>query len=223
MKRIPAGLWAYLIVLLNFGFSHAWMSAINRANLQSLFYWIFIVAAIGLILFARRLPPAQDAALGGLAGLFLWAAIGEAGGAGELFESPAIWGVVLVMTIFLTLRPGSRCDFHVWVQKALGLYKALDDSRHWYAPGAALAFFWTVWLGHMAELTAYYNPNFGVHSWLTWVILIASSLATPFIFILLWKTTDWAKAWGRAIPSVLITWMAIEILMKWEILPKPWG
>ncbi|HAE58435.1 MAG TPA: hypothetical protein DCG54_02720, partial [Anaerolineae bacterium] len=61
------------------------------------------------------------------------------------------------------------------------------------------------------------------HSWLTWVILIASLVSTPFIFIFLWKTSDWAKAWGRAIPSVLITWMAVEILMKWEIIPKPWG
>jgi hypothetical protein len=223
MKRIPAGILAYLVVLLNFGFAHAWMSAINRANLQDLFFWIFIFAAIGLILAARRLRPAVDAALGGLAGLLLWAAIGEAGQAGELFEQSAIWGVVLVLTIFLTLRPGSRCDFHIWVQKTIGIYTAPGEARHWYAPGAAMAFFWTVWLGHMAELTAYYNPAFGVHSWLTWVILIASLVSTPFIFIFLWKTSDWAKAWGRAIPSVLITWMAIEILMKWEVIPKPWG
>jgi hypothetical protein len=223
MKRIPAGILAYFVILFNFGFAHAWMSAINRANLQDQFYWVAIIAAVGLILLARRFRPAVDAVLGALAGLLLWAAIGEAGEAGELFENPAIWGVVLVLTIFLTLRPGSRCDFHIWVQKALGIYKAPDESRHWYAPGAAMAFFWTVWLGHMAELTAYYNPNFGVYSWLTWVILIASLVSTPFIFIFLWKTTDWAKAWGRAIPSVLITWMAVEILMKWEILPKPWG
>lgn len=32
----------------------------------------------------------------------------------------------------------------------------------------------------------------------------------------------WMSAIHRAIPSVLITWMTIEILMKWEIIPKPW-
>jgi hypothetical protein len=222
MRKIPAGLWAYLIVLFNFGFSHMWMSAINKAGLQSLFYWIFIVAAIILVLAGRRFRPAVDAALGGLAGLFFWAAFGEAGQAGELFESPAIWGVVLMLSIFLALRPGSRCDFHIVIQKVLRIYREPSPEKHWYAPGAAMAFFWTVWLGHMAELTAYYNPNFGVHSWLTWAILIASSIAIPVIFVLLWKTKDWAKAWGRAIPSVLISWMAIEILMKWEIIPKPW-
>lgn len=178
MKRIPAGLWAYLIVLFNFGFSHMWMSAINRANLQDVFYWIFIVAGIALILAGRGRPSAWDAAMGGLAGLFFWAAFGEAGEAGELFEYPAIWGVVLMVGIFLALRPGSRCDFHIWIQKALRIYKE-PTGAHWYAPGAAMAFFWTVWLGHMAELTAYYNPAFGVHSWLTWVILIASLVYLP--------------------------------------------
>ncbi len=221
MKRIPAGIWAYLIVLFNFGFSHAWMSAINRANLQAVFYWIFIVVAIGLILFARKRHPSQDAALGGLAGLFCWAAFGEAGQAGELYTQPAIWGVVLMLTIFLALRPGSRCDFHLLIHKALGLYKK-PTGDHWYAPGTALAFFWTVWLGHMAELTAYYDPRFGVHSWLTTAILIASLFATPFLLIYLWKTEKWALAWGRAIPSVLISWMWVEIFMKWGVIPKPW-
>lgn len=221
MKRIPAGILAYLIVLFNFGFSHMWMSAINRANLQDLFYWIFIVVGVGLVLWGRSRPAAQDAALGGLAGLFFWAAFGEAGEAGELYTQPAIWGVALVLTIFLALRPGSRCDIHLWVQKTLRVHRESTGS-HWYAPGAALAFFWTVWLGHMAELTAYYDPRFGVHSWLTWVILVASLVSTPFIIRLLWKTRDWARAWGRAIPSVLISWMAIEILMKWQVIPKPW-
>lgn len=221
MKKIPAGIWTYLIVLFNFGFSHMWMSAINRANLQAIFYWIFIVVGIGLVLFGRHRHPAQDAALGGLAGLFFWAAFGEAGAAGELYTQPAIWGVVLMLTIFLALRPGSRCDFHLAIHKLLGIYKK-PSGDHWYAPGAALAFFWTVWLGHMAELTAYYDPRFGVHSWLTWVILIISLIATPGLLYFLWKTDKWAQAWGRAIPSVLISWMWVEIFMKWGVIPKPW-
>jgi hypothetical protein len=222
MKRIPAGLWAYLIVLFNFGFSHMWMSAINTANLQNVFYWVFIVAGIILILVGRNRHPSQDAALGGLAGLFFWAAFGEAGQAGELYEQPAVLGVVIMLSIFLALRPGSRCDFHLFIHKMFGLHKKTSGD-HWYAPGTALAFFWTVWLGHMAELTAYYHPAFGVYSWLTWVILIASLVATPFLLYFLWKTNRWAVAWGRAIPSVLISWMWVEIFMKWGVLPKPWG
>jgi hypothetical protein len=222
MKKNPAGIWAFLIVLFNFGFSHMWMTMINKAGLQDIFYWIFIATGIGLILVARGRQPSWDAALGGLAGLFFWAAFGEAGQAGELYTQPATWGVVLMLTIFLALRSGSRCDFHTMIQKALRIHQKPSGGQHWYAPGAAMAFFWTVWLGHMAELTAYYNPAFGVYSWLTWLILILSAVATPILLMYLWKTDNWALAWGRAIPSVLICWMWVEILMKWQVIPKPW-
>ncbi|OFZ74672.1 MAG: hypothetical protein A2560_08345, partial [Bdellovibrionales bacterium RIFOXYD1_FULL_39_84] len=212
--------YRYLIVLTNFAFSHIWMGAVNKANLQNIFYWIFITLGIILLIASRRRSSSWDAAFGGLAGLFFWAAFGECGKAGELYKTPAVWGSVIVLTIFLMLRQGSRCDFHIFIQKILRIYRVPEDEPHWYALGTALVFYWTVWLGHMTELTAYYDPRFGVHSWLTWAIFIASAGATPGIFYRLWKTHNWAQAWGRAIPSVLISWMAIEILMKWGIFPK---
>lgn len=221
-QKIPAGLYAFFIVLLGFGLSHMLLVKVYDANLETPALYLFLVGAVALILFSRRSRPAVQAGLGLIAGLFFWSAVGEILSAGELYTQPAIWGVVLVLTIFLALRKETRCDFFIVLQKWLGLRGSTPDAGHWHTPAVAFGFFYTVWIGHMFELTAYYSPAFGIHSWLTSGILIVSLAATPFLIYLLYRTRSWAMAWGRAAPIVLIFWMGIEILMKWQVIHKPW-
>ena len=222
MKRIPAGILALLFWVLMFGVMHMLLVMVSRNHLET---GVFIGAALGgviLILLTRKMPPAWQAFLGGIAGLAFWAAFGEIGKAGELWETPAIWGVVAVVMIYFILQPTTRCDLFQWLRKPLGIHDKPQED-HWHAPAVALSFFMVTWVGHMEELTAYYHPSFGVHSWLTNLTLAVTLAVTPVLLWLLWKSQDWATAWGRAIPSVVIIWMWVEILMKWQVIPKPWG
>lgn len=221
-RYLSAGILAFFIILLGFGAAHAGMVAIIEAGLEGIFYWIFIGVGLALIFVARGRRPGVDVALGGLSGLLFWAAFGEIGEAGELFEEPAIWGVVGVVSLFLAFRPGTRCDMFCALQRRLGMQEESAPETYWHAPIVAFEFFWLTWVAHMLLLTAYYGPAFGVHSWLTWTILIVTAIATPFIAYYVWKTRDWARGWERGIPAVLVVWSALEILMKWGVVPKPW-
>ncbi len=214
------GILATLAVLLTVGLSHMALARIIRAGLADIAYWLFILFGVVLLFAGRRLSAGGDAALGTGAGVLFWSAFGEVGQGGELFEEPAIWSVVAAISIFLVLRPGTRCDLFVAIQRGLGIYRAPVEEARWRAPIVAFEFFWLTWLGHMLLLTAYYNPAFGVDSRFTWAIFVASLALTPYLLFLIWRTHDWAQAWGRGIAGVIIIWTWIEILTKWGVITR---
>lgn len=220
-KALPTGILAFLFWLLMFGVMHMSLSMARRYHLEMVVLVSCAIGGVILVLATRRMASAWQSFLGGIAGAMFWAAFGEMGEAGELYEMAAIWGVVFVLMVYFILQPATRCDLFVWIRKVLGIQNPALENW-WQAPSTAVSFFFVTWVAHMEELTAYYHPAFGVHSWLTNLTLVVTLCAAPFLLWLLWKTRDWTRAWGRAVPSVVIIWMAVEILMKWEIIPKPW-
>jgi hypothetical protein len=221
MNKVPAGVWTFCAWLVMFGLAHAVVAAIDRAGLAGIFYYVFLVAGLVLLLVSVRTRPAAQSVLGGLAGLCFWSAVGEIGEGGELYENPRIWGVVLLVLIFLALRPGTRCDVFARVQRWLRL-PVSSDHTGWRAPAVAFEFFFIVWTGHMLMLTGYYAPGLGIHSWLTNAVLIFSAVCSPFLLFLQYRTRAYDLAWSRAIPTVVVFWMGLEVLMKWRVVPKPW-
>ena len=212
MKKIPVGIIAFVVSLLTLGMSFPMIKAVENANATGLFFWVFIIVGLALIAFSRGRSAALDAWLGGIAGILIWTAIGEIGGLDDFYENPGVLGLIVILTLYFIVRPGTRCDFHLAIQKPLKL-EMPEAGQHWYAPHVALGVFWTVWLGHTIEEIAYYT--LGTHSWLVWVLLIGSLASAPFLLYKMWKTRDWATAWARALPVVVIIWIAIDILRKW--------
>ncbi len=221
-RVISAGILTFFAWLGLFGVGHMAVAAIHKMGLDQPGYYIFLLLTAVLLGVSIRTRPAAQALWGGLAGLSLWSAVGEIGQAGELYEDPAIWGVVIVLLFFLIPRKETRCDFFRVLQRWLHLPYAPQPVEGWRAPAVAFEFFFIVWTGHMVMLVGYYSPGFGVHSWLTNAVLIFSIVCTPPLLYLLYRTRNWATAWGRAIPTVLVFWMGLEVLMKWGVLAKPW-
>lgn len=213
MKKFPIGIIAFIISLLTLGMSFPLLKAVENANATELFFWVFTLVGLGLIAISRGRAASLDAWLGGVAGILIWTAIGEIGNLDTLYTHTGILGTMFIFTLYFILRPGTRCDFHLAIQKALKI-KTPEQSNHWHAPNVAMGVFWTVWLGHTIEEIGYYT--LGTHSWLVWVLLIGSLVAAPFLLYIMWKTKDWATAWARALPSVVIIWTAIDIIRKWS-------
>ena len=213
MKKFPIGIIAFIVSLLTLGMSFPLLKAVENANATVLFFWVFTLVGLAMIAFARGRAASLDAWMGGIAGILIWTAIGEIGELDELYTHPGILGTLVILTLYFIVRPGTRCDFHLAIQKALKFETPISEN-HWYAPNVALAVFWTVWLGHTIEEIAYYQ--LGTHSWLVWVLLIGSLVSAPFLLYKMWKTKDWATAWARALPVVVIIWIAIDITRKWS-------
>ena len=214
LKKIPAGIIAFIVSLLTLGSTFPLFRALESANLLEPAFWVFIFLGVILIVASRFASPAVDAWLGGLAGIAIWSGIGEIGDLDALYTHPGILGLMVFLTLYFILRPGTRCDFHLAIQKALKTDSPVSSGRHWHAPHVALGVFWTVWLGHTIEEIAYYS--LGTHSWLVWVLLVGSLASAPFLLYKMWQTRNWATAWARALPVVVIIWIAVDILRKWS-------
>ena len=213
-KIFPAGIIAFVISLLTLGMTFPLFKVLENANLLDVSFWVLIILGLVLIVISRGRKPALDAWLGGVAGILIWSGIGEIGNLDQLETHPGALGLIIVLTLYFILRPGTRCDFHLAIQKLLKMKSPNMDEPHWYAPNVALAVVWLVWIGHTIEKIAIYE--FGIYSWLTWVLLIGSSVSAPFLLIKMWKTHDWATAWARSLPAVVIIWIAVDILRKWN-------
>ena len=213
-NKIPAGIIAFVISLLTLGMTFPLFKVLDRANLLEISFWIFTILGLLLIVISRGRKPALDAWLGGIAGILIWSGVGEIGDLDQLYTHTGVLGLIVILTLYFIFRPGTRCDFHLAVQKLLKTDSPAMDKPHWYAPHVALGVFWTVWLGHTIEEIAYYG--LGTHSWLTWVLLIGSLVSAPFLLYKMWKTRDWATAWARSLPAVVIIWIAVDILRKWS-------
>jgi hypothetical protein len=212
-NKIPAGIIAFFVSLLTLGMTFPLFKVLDSANLLNIFFWIFIILGLALIVLSRGRKPALDAWLGGVAGILIWSSIGEIGDLDELYTHQGILGLMLILTLYFILRPGTRCDFHISIQKFLRMENPNMDEHHWYAPHVALAVVWMIWLGHTIEKIALFE--LGTHSWLVWVLLIGSLVSAPFLLRKMWKTRDWATAWARSLPAVVIIWVAVDILRRW--------
>jgi len=213
-KNIPAGIIAFVISLLTLGMTFPLFKVLENADLLNLFFWIFTILGLVLIVLSQGRQPALDAWMGGIAGILIWSGIGEVGNLDELYTHTGILGLMVILTLYFIVRPGTRCDFHLAIQKLLKMESSAVDEPHWHAPHVALAVVWMVWLGHAIEEIAYYG--LGTHSWLVWVLLIGSLISAPFLLYKMWQTRDWATAWARALPAVVIIWIAVDILRKWS-------
>ena len=222
MNKLSKGTWSFIGILLVFPLGHALVVFLDKLGLQSISYFVFLILGLILVVVSLRVSPAWEALLGGLAGLAFWAAVGEIGGGGELYEAKAIWGVVFLVTLFLVFRPGTRCDVFLFIQRVCGLSFKDRAAPSYRGLTIAFEFFYITWVGHMLMLTGYYDPEFGVYSWLTYGFFYATILATPFLVYWMQRTKTWELGVGRGIAAVILCWVWVEILIKWKVFANPW-
>ncbi len=223
MNKLSKGTWSFIGILLVFPLGHALVVLLDKLNLQSISFFVFLVLGLVLLVVSLRVSSAWEAVLGGLAGLAFWAAVGEIGSGGELYKTQAIWGVVFLVTLFLVFRPGTRCDIFIFIQRVCRLPFTGRAAPSYRGLAIAFEFFYITWVAHMLMLTGYYDPAYGVYSWLTYAVFYGTIIVTPFLLYWMQRTKTWELGIGRGVASVIICWMWVEVLMKWKVFADPWA
>lgn len=225
MSRPSGGVQGCGLVLLLFPVAHAVVQACFDRGLAAHAGTAAWLAGLALLLWSLRMPAGTGQAVAGLlAGFLLWAAVGEIPhqtGRG-LHVGPDNWGVLLVVGIYyLVSHAAPGRSFLISI-----LAGAPESARriHPSRQGLQIAyeFFLMVWGLHVLLLTAYYDPRFGVRSWLTTVIFAAAAAMTPRLLQSVAKIRDLAPGIRAGVLAASLLWTMVEILMKWGVLPKPW-
>lgn len=203
------------LVFLAFPIAHAVVQACFDWGLAEMAGTLFLIAGFGFLLGSLAAPAPRgmagpsgsvQATMGLAAGFLLWAAIGEVPhqtGRG-LHVGPDHWGILAVVAVSYLL---------------LGVRRAAARCR-----GAQIAweFFLVVWALHVLLLTAYYDPRFGVRSWLTALVLAAVVLVLPWLVRRARQIHEVGQGIRVGVLVAGLLWTGVEILMKWGWLPKPW-
>lgn len=201
---MPAGICGFGLVFLMFPVAHAVVQACFDRHLIALVGTGFLILGLLLVVWSLRAPTeATQAILGLLAGFLLWAAVGEVPhvtGRG-LHVGPENGGLLLAIgACFWLSRPSpERSGVRI-----------------------ALEFFLIVWALHVVLLTAYYDPRFGVTSGLTYGIFGIAVVLIPVLWRWVARITELGRGIRAGVVTASVLWTAVEILMKWGWLPKPW-
>lgn len=223
--KIPATWKGTGLVLLILPQAHALVQGIQDMGLGDALLPVMFALGLGLMLASLKIPsPPLQATAGLLAGFLLWGAVGElgsllhGGGHGGAHAHGAVgfapWGLVIIVACgYLVRQPDALRQLvgrgEAGIAPRLGLLVAFE-------------FFLVVWFGHVLLLTAYYHPWFGVRSVFTTAIMLACLAGSAFM---LWRTRsadDVAQGIRPGLWIASIFWTGLEVVMKWDWLPKPW-
>jgi hypothetical protein len=79
-----------------------------------------------------------------------------------------------------------------------------------------------VWMGHILLFFTYDEDIFGPEGLFCKVIFVASLIGGTYLVYKLTKAEEMGFAFRYAMPTVIVVWTGIEILVKWDILSEPW-
>ena len=219
------GLLALVFVLALFPASHVVVARLSRGRARQAYFAAWALG-IALLVAAARVPSAALAATFGLlAGLALWSANGELGEAAGIGVpiGPGNWPLLLLVFLFLALWSPATYPWLAELQARLGVAQATPAVTAGIGVQVAFEFLLLTWLGHVTLLTAYYDPRFGPRSPLTYALFALSLALTALLLPVQFSRVNWNDAVRWAVPTVIASWSVIEILMKWGVVPKPWG
>ncbi len=237
------GIKAFLTILFLMPLGHAAMALMNKHLPGSWLYagaWALFLAGFLLIVLTRFIKSAGwQSFLGAFSGVFMWTGVVEYGfiygaeqlGVGELNGSKGeyrllthTWSLVLLLSIYLLFHESVRCNFFVWLRRKLKLLRgpAVHGKVENYGPRTAFEMISVLWFFYVVMLLLYDENIFGVHHPATYLFLLLSLAGSVWLLYRLVRIADMGHALRYAIPTVIIFWNAIEILIKWKIFSEPW-
>jgi hypothetical protein len=220
------GVTAFFGVLLMLGLVYMSVARLSRRAEVRTLYWRILAVGLALTLvtmFIRH--QAVQTVLGLLGGMALWSALAELGPQVDIGQSvnSKNWSLLLIVGLLVVLGVGAPFPPVTGLRNLLGLPAELLVADASWGVITAVQFFLLTWLGHVALVTAYYHPWFGVRSWLTWLLLGASLVGSVILVPQMVRQTDLAEAIRWAIWAVIVVWTVVEILKKWGMLSRLWG
>ena len=191
-----------------------------------------IVASIIIYLTKNMKSPAWETFIGMLAGVLLWASLVEIGvhegaealGITERKAMEFTLAILIPLFIYLVFNENIRCNLFISLRKGLRITrKKLPDISidHW-GPRVALKMFFMIWIGHMILFFGYDEDVFGPQGLYCKAVFIICLLGGSYLFYKLTKAKEMDYAFRYAMPTVIVLWSCVELLVKWEITSEPW-
>jgi len=192
-----------------------------------------LVAAVAIIYLTKKIKsPAWETFIGMLAGVLLWASLVEMGvhegaHALEITERKAMeftLAILIPLFIYFVFNENLKCNLFISLRKGLRITrgKLPEISIDHWGPRVAIKMFLMIWVGHMILFFGYDEDFFGPQSLYCKTVFVLCLLGGSYLFYRLTKAKEMDYAFRYAMPTVIVLWSCIEIMVKWKVFSEPW-
>ena len=229
------GVGAFFTVLLIMPLGHALTVIALKfpLNVQLFIVVIGIIAATIITYITKHIKsPAWETFTGMIAGVLLWACLVEIGvkmGAEliEIEERKAMefsLALLIPLLLYLIFNENIRCNLFISLRKGLRITRGnlRDVSIDHWGPRVTFKMFTIIWIGHLLLFFTYDEDFFGPQGIFCKIVFVLCLLSGIYLFYKLTKAEEMDYAFRYAVPTVVVNWSCIEILVKWKILSEPW-
>jgi hypothetical protein len=229
------GVIAFITVLLVMPLGHAATVLVLKLPHA----WHLPMAAVGVLaaviiiyLTKYSTSPARETFVGMLAGVLLWAALVEIGvhegaEAINITERKAMefsLAILIPLLIYFVFNENLKCNLFISLRKFLRTSRGHQPEitiDHW-GPRVAVKMFLMIWIGHLILFFGYDDDFFGPKSLFCRAVFIICLLGGSYLFYRLTKAREMDYAFRYAMPTVVVLWSCVELLVKWKIFSEPW-
>ena len=250
-KTVFTGTMAFLVVLFSMPLGHALMILMEH-YLQPpwLYYAAFSMGAVGLAVtvagvFARG--DTRQTLFGLFGGLLFWTGWIEflfvyyahrfgveplRNAAGEIVTKPeylimpssfGFWAMFMLLYLF-SVRTG--CNFFNYLQRVFFRQSTVRVELKPLARHTALITFMELnlilWTSYLVLLFCYDDHFLGDRHPVTTLVAFGALASSFYMFGRLIRISSWGYAIRYAIPTVIVFWTFVEVIMRWQILHEIW-
>jgi hypothetical protein len=247
LERRPfTGVVAFLIVLFAMPVGHAGMILVQvvlgRTYQFAGAVALGIIGFVALLLSLRFKGETARTALGLLAGVLMWTGFVEftyvyyamklgirpemANGAvvtkPEYLVMPSSVGLVASLMACLLLNGQTRCNFFMWIRRQLRMRIEFTSNAKTknYAVVTAMETIFVLWFTYILMMVVY---SYGDREWPTWAMLFGCLLWSLYLIVKLLRHSKLGPALRYAVPTVIIFWMCVEVLGRWDFFTEIWA
>ena len=79
-----------------------------------------------------------------------------------------------------------------------------------------------IWIGHLILFFGYDEDFFGPRGVFCKAVFLLCLLGGSYLFYRLTKAREMDYAFRYAMPTVIVLWSCVELLVKWKLFSEPW-
>ncbi len=235
------GLLGFVIVLLVQALGHTVMILMEEGFGHEYVYYsataMGILGAVLLFIGMKHPEEITGTWLGFFAGTFLWTGwvefafvwnaawldvVDARGTKGEYFVMMSSLGVMMATLVYFFLNKETKCNFFHWFQRNWGLSTGKPSRGHErnFAAITALETIYIIWFFYLMLL--FFYEFIGDSGWEARVLFFLNTVWAIYLLnrlVKFWKVTT---AIRYAIPTAIITWNSIELMVRWDLFTEVW-
>ncbi len=249
-RKVIVGISTFLLVLFTMPLGHALMSLMEMFLEPSLIHYItFALGGVGLIITIVGVfvnGDTKQTLFGLFGGLLFWTGWvefiyvyfadrfnvqdlvvdGEVVTNAEYLIMPSSFGFWVMFMVLYIFNTKTGCNFFNYLQKNFFKNSQVSVKMRPMAHHLSLVTFMELnlllWTSYLLTLFCYDDHFLGDRHPVTIFIAIASLVGAIYMFVQLIKIRKWDYSIRYAIPTVVVLWVFVEIMGRWNILEEVW-